>query len=185
VITNHAGLYRYRLGDVVRVVGLHGQAPVIEFLHRRGTQFDVTGEKTNEEHVATAVAQLRERHPELDIDDYTSAADPAASPPRYVIYLERDPRIGGEPIDSDALERWAVEFDGLLSAANPAVVEYREAGFLGRPRLAIVESGTFARLADLAVEGDRAPSRSQLKTPRRVDGQAQIELLESAVVASA
>ena len=185
VITNHAGLYRYRLGDVVRIVDLHGQAPVIEFLYRRGTQFDLTGEKTNEEHVATAVAQLRERHPEIDVDEYTSAADPAASPPRYVIYLERASGRGNGPIGGDQLERWAAEFDHLLSAANPAIVEYREGGFLGRPRLAIVESGSFARLADLAVDGDHSPSRSQLKTPRRVDRRAQIDLLESAVIASA
>lgn len=192
VVTNHAGFYRYRLGDVVRVVDIHGQAPVLEFLYRRGTQFDVTGEKTNEEHVASAVVGLRERHPQLSIDDYTSAADTAASPPRYVIYFELDPNrpLGagaiapGDSIDGETLERWAGEFDDLLSAANPAVVEYREGGFLGRPRLAIVESGTFHRLADLAVSGDRPPSRSQLKTPRRVDARAQIELLESAVVAS-
>ena len=185
VITNHAGLYRYRLGDVVRVVGRHGQAPVIEFLYRRGTQFDVTGEKTTEEHVAAAVAELRERHPELTVEDYTSTADTASSPPRYVIYLERDPTAGDGPVDETKLEQWAAEFDELLSAANPAVVEYRTGGFLGRPQLAVVEPGTFARLADLAVSGDRPPSRSQLKTPRRVDGEAQLKLLDSAVVASA
>jgi hypothetical protein len=187
VITNHAGLYRYRLGDVVRVVGLHGQAPVIEFQYRRGTQFDVTGEKTNEEHVATAVAQLTDRHPALAVDDYTSAADAATSPPRYVIYLELDPDRSGVASDAIAaeLERWADDFDTLLADANPMVVEYREGGFLGRPRLAIVKPGTFARLADLAVQGDRPPARSQLKTPRRVDAPAQIELLESSVVVSA
>ncbi len=193
VVTNHAGLYRYRLGDVVRVVGFHGQAPIIEFLYRRGTQFDVTGEKTNEEHVATAVAGLRtwlgRRQPGLAIDDYTSAADVAASPPRYVIYLELDRRsdgsAGGPVLDQAELDQLADEFDTLLSAANPAVVEYREGGYLGRPRLAIVEPGTFARLADLAMAGDHAPSRSQLKTPRRVDDRAQLDILESGVVASA
>ena len=184
VITNHAGLYRYRLGDVVRVVDFHGQAPVIQFLHRRGTQFDVTGEKTTEDHVASAVVGLRRRHPELAVDDYTSTADTAASPPRYVIYLEREPGRGGEPVDQTDLDRWADDFDELLSQANPAVVEYREGGYLGQPRLVIVEPGALAGLVDLVVEGGRAPSRTQLKTPRRVDRPDQIELLESRVIST-
>ena len=64
------------------------------------------------------------------------------------------------------------------------IVEFREGGYLGRPRLAIVRPGTFARLADLAVAGEHAPSRNQLKTPRRVDRSDQIDLLGSAVVIS-
>ena len=184
VVTNHAGLYRYRLGDVVRVVDIHGEAPVIEFLYRRGTQFDLTGEKTNEDHIATAVAALRARHPEIGIHEYTSAADTTSAPPRYVIYVEREAGIDFDvdPVDLDA---WAAEFDTLLGEANPALVEYREGGFLGRPRLAVVRPGTFSRLDDLTVSGDRPPARSQLKTPRRVDGDAQIDLLESRVIASA
>lgn len=185
VITNHAGLYRYRLGDVVRVVDTFGQAPVIQFLYRRGTQFDVTGEKTNEEHVASAVAELGRRHPQLAVDDYTSTADTDSSPPRYVLYVEREPHRSDDRIDDADVEQWAADLDRLLAKANPALVEYRDGGFLGRPRLAVVERGTFARMADLAVDVDRAPSRSQLKTPRRVDGEKQLALLEAAVVSSA
>jgi len=107
--------------------------------------------------------------------------DTEASPPRYVIYLEREPGRGGEPVDQSDLASWAADFDELLSQANPAVVEYREGGYLGPPRLAIVEPGA---LVDLVVEGDRAPSRSQLKTPRRVDRPDQIALLEPKVMAT-
>jgi hypothetical protein len=34
VITNASGLYRYRLGDVVKVCGFHHQAPIVEFMYR-------------------------------------------------------------------------------------------------------------------------------------------------------
>ena len=192
VVTNHAGFYRYRLGDVVKVVDRHGEAPVIEFLYRRGTQFDLTGEKTNEQQVAAAVAglasQLSARHPGVEIEDYTTSADTESSPPRYVLHLElnsgpdAETEVGLSPAE---MEELADEFDALLSASNPAVVEYRQGGFLGRPRLAIVRPGTFARLADLAVSGERAPARGQLKTPRRVDSSAQLAVLESACQASA
>ena len=75
VATNHAGLYRYRLGDIVRVVDRLGEVPVIEFLYRRGTQFDLVGEKTSEDQVATAIGALREGWPEVDIVEYTTAVD--------------------------------------------------------------------------------------------------------------
>jgi hypothetical protein len=34
VLTNVSGLYRYRLGDVVRVTDFENQCPVVEFLYR-------------------------------------------------------------------------------------------------------------------------------------------------------
>ena len=34
VITNSSGFYRYRLGDIVEVVGFFNQVPLIDFLFR-------------------------------------------------------------------------------------------------------------------------------------------------------
>lgn len=34
VLTTPNGLYRYRLGDVVRVVDFYNQCPIVEFLYR-------------------------------------------------------------------------------------------------------------------------------------------------------
>lgn len=34
VITNASGFYRYRFGDIVKVVDFYHQCPVIEFKHR-------------------------------------------------------------------------------------------------------------------------------------------------------
>ena len=35
IITTVSGLYRYRLGDVVKVVGFYNSTPLIEFLYRQ------------------------------------------------------------------------------------------------------------------------------------------------------
>ena len=48
VLTTWAGLYRYRLGDMVRVVGRYHQSPLMEVLYRRGTLLNMMGEKTSE-----------------------------------------------------------------------------------------------------------------------------------------
>lgn len=55
VLTNAAGLVRYRLDDVVRVRGWFEQAPILEFLHRAGRVASVAGEKLTENQVVEAV----------------------------------------------------------------------------------------------------------------------------------
>jgi hypothetical protein len=61
VLTNSAGLVRYRLDDVVRVRGRVAQAPVIEFLHRAGRVASVAGEKLTENQVVLAVHKAATR----------------------------------------------------------------------------------------------------------------------------
>ena len=45
VITTAGGLWRYRLGDLVRVVGRAGRTPCLEFVRREGGVSDMCGEK--------------------------------------------------------------------------------------------------------------------------------------------
>lgn len=58
VLTNSAGLIRYRLDDVVRVHGRFGAAPVVEFLYRAGRVASLAGEKLTENQVVAAVQAL-------------------------------------------------------------------------------------------------------------------------------
>jgi len=68
VLTNSAGLVRYRLDDVVRVRGWLEQAPLLEFLYRAGSVASVAGEKLTENQVVEAVrtATARLGLPEFD-----------------------------------------------------------------------------------------------------------------------
>jgi len=68
VLTNTAGLVRYRLDDVVRVHGWLGNAPVLEFLYRAGRVASLAGEKLTEHHCAAAVRNVCQafKLPELD-----------------------------------------------------------------------------------------------------------------------
>ena len=40
VVTTPGGLYRYRMGDIVKVARFHNKTPVLEFQHRRGQLFN-------------------------------------------------------------------------------------------------------------------------------------------------
>ena len=48
VVTNLGGLCRFRIGDVVRVVGFHERAPLVQFRYRIGQLLNLRGEKLSE-----------------------------------------------------------------------------------------------------------------------------------------
>lgn len=51
VVTTGGGLYRYRLGDIVEVVGFAKQCPLLRFVGRADRVSDLVGEKLDEAHV--------------------------------------------------------------------------------------------------------------------------------------
>ena len=55
ILTTTGGLFRYHIGDLVRVVDKFGPAPIIEFLNRGQHVSNLTGEKITEFQVTTAV----------------------------------------------------------------------------------------------------------------------------------
>ncbi len=61
VVTTGGGLYRYRLGDVVEVVGRLHALPLLRFVGRAGRTSDRCGEKLSESFVADATGSLCSR----------------------------------------------------------------------------------------------------------------------------
>ncbi|XP_006813593.1 GH3 domain-containing protein-like, partial [Saccoglossus kowalevskii] len=98
VITNISGLYRYRFGDVIRVVRFHNQCPVVEFLYRQGQLLNVHGEKTSEDVLYKALVETASDWPNVKLVDYTCAesvmlnsryGNSNASPSQfYLIFIE-------------------------------------------------------------------------------------------------
>ncbi len=58
ILSNHLGLYRYRLGDWVEMRGWHGSLPMLRFLGRGGTAVDLCGEKLDEVFASRALNGL-------------------------------------------------------------------------------------------------------------------------------
>ncbi len=55
VLTQYAGLYRYRIGDMVRVTHFYMNAPCFDFVGRADAVSDLVGEKLHEEFVSTCL----------------------------------------------------------------------------------------------------------------------------------
>jgi hypothetical protein len=88
VITTGGGLYRYKTGDLVEVVGRFHECPLIRFLGRHDHVSDWFGEKLNEAHVARV---LREAFDELKISpSFAMLACNTCPAPAYVLYIETE-----------------------------------------------------------------------------------------------
>ena len=83
VLTNGAGLWRYRTGDLVEVMGRHGRAPSLVFRGRRGQVHDLAGEKIDEALVAEALAVAGVRAGFAAL-----RPDPAHRPARWQLVLD-------------------------------------------------------------------------------------------------
>lgn len=53
VVTTCGGLYRYKLQDIIKVVGFKNQCPLIQFISKESNISDLVGEKLNEFHIST------------------------------------------------------------------------------------------------------------------------------------
>ncbi len=115
VLTTSSGLYRYDLGDLVRVVGHEGQAPLLEFLGKGSHICSLAGEKLTEHQVVLAMqsvcGQLACR-----LDTFVLAPR-WGRPPGYVLNLE--PPAG-------QAATWLGDLAGALDQALCQVnIEYR------------------------------------------------------------
>lgn len=115
LLTNYAGLYRYHIGDLVRVTDHVGPAPVIEFLSRGAHTSSLTGEKLTEHQVVAAVGDVLRQEGE-NVTTFT-VAPVWADPPYYLLRFESRRARG-----ADALARLAEQIDQKLGQTN---LEYR------------------------------------------------------------
>lgn len=58
VVTTGGGLYRYKLQDIIKVVGFKNQCPLIQFISKESNISDLVGEKLNEFHVSTILNDI-------------------------------------------------------------------------------------------------------------------------------
>jgi len=172
VLTTWAGMYRYRLGDVVRVVGRYQQSPLLEVLYRRGTLLNLMGEKTSEQATHDALREVVDTEG-LHLSDYSAVEDTQTLPGRYSFFVEFHPRDAAR-VEPQWLGR---ALDASLRRANPVYALIRGSERLGPATLHPVRPGTFQALRDVLVR--RGASPTQVKVPRAVRDPELVALLRS------
>ena len=183
VLTTDAGLYRYRLGDVVQITGHHGEAPTFAYRYRRGMLLNLANEKTTEWHAGQALracvtAWLGTPHA---LREWIVAGEMENGRGWYTFYVELAPSAATWA----GLDWAAAELDRALAAANEFYAHNgRESGRLLAPRLAVVQPGTFQSLASLQATQAGGVAPTQVKVRLVLQDSASIAVLKQAVIAS-
>lgn len=167
ILTNTAGLVRYRLDDVIRVTGRLGATPEVEFCYRAGGVSSIAGEKLTEQQVVAAMAEVR-RSLKLAEFDYVLA--PAwGDPPFYRLYHELPEADGLRALVEDA-----------LSSQNDEYRSRRKSFRLKELEVVRVRNGTIAAADDrmIARRGATAEQykRATLLLTPDADGELRNEI---------
>lgn len=188
VVTTFAGLYRYRIGDVLRVTGFHNKAPQFQFICRINVVLSIDNDKTNEEDLQksiTSAKKLLEPHDALLVE-YTSYADTSSVPGHYVLYWEilHDSSSfldSSAELDFKLLQECCIRVEEELDYVYRRCRAHDKS--VGPLEIRVVESGTFDALMDFFI--GQGASINQYKTPRCIKSNAALKLLNSHVKASA
>ncbi|KAL4554935.1 hypothetical protein LXL04_037544 [Taraxacum kok-saghyz] len=181
VVTTYAGLYRYRVGDLLRVAGFKNKSPQFNFICRKNVALSIDSDKTDEvelhKAVETAVTHLMPF--DVTLTEYTSYADTTTIPGHYVIFWELSLNNENTAIPPSVFEDCCLAIEESLNSV------YRQGRAsdksIGPLEIRIVENGTFDKLMDYAIS--LGASINQYKTPRCVKFAPIIELLSSRVAA--
>ncbi len=154
VLSNNSGLYRYNIGDVVRVTRFMKQTPCVEFLHRFGATSSLTGEKLTEVQVVAAVSDVMNARG-YALESFMVA--PATGGfPHYTVLVELRERV-----DAQAWATLGAAIDAALMRHNEEYRAKRSSERLGAVTMRTAPRGSFAAYRQQKI--DAGVSEGQLK----------------------
>jgi len=151
LLTNGSGLYRYDVGDRVRVTGWLGQAPTIEFLSRGAHACSLAGEKLTEDQVVLA---MRKAVAGLPTVDTFVLAPRFAGTPHYRLYVDESV--------AERLPRIASMLDAALCDVSSEYASKRKTMRLNAIELMSLPAG-FLSQRDRSLRAKRAHTAEQFK----------------------
>ncbi|MEV6012030.1 GH3 auxin-responsive promoter family protein [Streptomyces sp. NPDC051976] len=153
VFSHIGGLYRYAVGDVVRVVDRHGGGPRLAYAGR-GTRSDAVGERLRDAQLIRALSRSLETTGLAVRNAACRVEDGDDGTPRY--------RLVAEPLgrwSATECGRFADETDRALHRHSKDYSAARAAGRLGPPDARTVAPGTFQRDWHAAVAAGVRPTQ--------------------------
>jgi hypothetical protein len=137
LLTTAGGLYRYHIHDLIRCVGFHGKAPVIEFLNKGAHFSSLTGEKLSEFQVVAALSAAQ-RALNLSLGSFLLLPT-WGDPPFYSLLIE-EADLNGDA----AADQLAAEVDRQLQRLNVEFENKRSTLRLGPIRVRRLAAGSWA-----------------------------------------
>lgn len=176
IITTVAGLYRYRLDDVIRITGFYHALPQFAFVRRKNVMLSINTDKTDELELCEVVKQASKRLNDgnMELLDFTSHADHSSRPGHYTIFWELK---NTACVNDSILTQCCKDLDSSL---NDPYQRGRAAGTIGPLKLCIVKEATFQNIMLLTLELGASPT--QYKTPRCVKSLDLLNVLRQSIL---
>ncbi|KAM0948558.1 putative GH3 family protein [Dioscorea sansibarensis] len=178
VVTTYRGLYRYRLGDVVKVIGFYNSSPEVKFITRAPKD---SSEIFTECDLMLAMEnfQLTLNENEMgEVVDYAGYLDLDSKQQHLVVFIEIINSCK-DWINCDCFKECCHLIEGCLGSVYKV---RRAGGSLGCLEIAIVRPGSFEGLAMVAMENG-APA-NQYKPPKIIRNLKLVSLLRDCVISS-
>jgi len=137
LLSTAGGLYRYNIFDLVRCVGFHGEAPIVEFLNKGAHFSSLTGEKISEHQVVSAV-ESAQRTVGIRLRSYLLLPI-WGDPPAYGLLVETSDLPEGETAD-----RFNEAVEAQLRELNVEYAAKRDTLRLGPVRTIRIQDGGWA-----------------------------------------
>jgi len=142
LFTTSAGLFRYNLHDIVKVVGWYNNTPLLEFQHKGGNISSFTGEKVTESQV-TAAASATIAVTGAKVRFFTVV--PEFRPePHYELWVEFEETDGLDA--AKLIERISAEFDRQMGEKNVEYQTKRDSQRLSPAAGKILPAGSYDEL---------------------------------------
>ncbi|XP_061341320.1 probable indole-3-acetic acid-amido synthetase GH3.6 [Gastrolobium bilobum] len=177
VVTTYRGFYRYRLGDIVRVVGFYNSSPQVEFVMRAPkTPAEILTEKDLISAVEYFQLELRGAM-RIEIVEFASFLDQESRPKQLKVFVEIQEESN---FLEHKLEESVLIFKRCISSLeNGLGAMYkvqRDKGELGNLLIFILRPGAFDQLSKLAIKN--GASASQYKPPKIIRNHEAVKLLK-------
>ncbi len=152
VVTTYSGLYRYKMGDLIKVQGKTFDTPNVAFVSKTGDIANLTSEKLSGETILRAAHMAADK---LGITLNGFQVYPCEADRSYHLYAEL--------IGNDAAKDFAVTFDETLKGIADSYFRRRRENALHQPVCHIMQAGFEDSL--YAAKVKQGMSRAQIKLP--------------------
>ncbi|XP_031492298.1 indole-3-acetic acid-amido synthetase GH3.8-like isoform X2 [Nymphaea colorata] len=184
IVTTYSGLYRYKIGDVLRVAKFYNKAPQFHIVGRKNVCLSIDIDKTEETELqrAIAAAELAHLRPHnARVLDYICYTDVKTIPGHYVIYCELSPINHSDNSSfSRVIDQCCLTIEQSLNYVYRGLRSYDKT--IGPLEIKLVKGGTFHEVMDHAIA--RGASAAQYKPPKCVKSTWMLDILEARVVST-
>jgi len=147
IITTKGGLYRYRVGDVVRVMGYYHEMPMVQCAYRMNEMIRLACEKTSEKMVNWMIENFCSSTG-ISLSNFSIYGDTDVTPPRYILLLEPE-----KEIDLNKIPEYEKFLEEKLEYINMFYADFIKNNTLDPLKLYISKRGSHAEYNKIRLSG--------------------------------